>query len=100
MHSRYLYSNTPNVHSLPNALLVSIECRGEGIEVVGEFHQSKTPHMAKIQSSKDFFLKQNNKSADLASSASSLRASKCEWISLSFPNNKQKMNKRDEPDPI
>lgn len=55
MHSRYLYSNTPNVRRLPNALLVSIECRGEGIEVVGEFHQSKTPHMAKIQSSKDFF---------------------------------------------
>lgn len=55
MHSRYLYSSTPNVRSLPNALLVSIECRGEGIEVVGEFHQSKTPHMAKIQSSKDFF---------------------------------------------
>lgn len=55
MHSRYLYSNTPNVRSLPNALPVSIECRGEGIEVVGEFYQSKTPHMAKIQSSKDFF---------------------------------------------
>lgn len=55
MHSRYLYSNTPNVRGLPNALLVGIECRGEGIEVVGEFHQSKTPHMAKIQSSKDFF---------------------------------------------
>lgn len=55
MHSRYLYSNTPNVRGLPNALLVSIECRGEGIEVVVEFHQSKTPHMAKIQSSKDFF---------------------------------------------
>lgn len=100
MHSRYLYSNTPNVRGLPNALLVSIECRGEGIEVVGEFHQSKTPHMAKIQSSKDFFSQAKQQSADLASSASSLRASKCEWISLFFPNNKQKMNKKDEPDPI